>query len=1137
MRPADCIHSKRPYSRDSPSFIANITCGPGRGVTPVDSVRVSIDAALADRYAIEHELGSGAMALVFLAHDLKHDRWVAIKVLKPDIATAIGADRFHREIEVVARLTHPHILSLHDSGEAAGLLYFVMPYVEGESVREQLQRDKHLSVPEATRIAREMADALEYAHLHGVVHRDVKPANIMLSSGHALLADFGIARLVEGADETLTGTGITVGTPAYMSPEQISGDEPLDGRSDVYSLGCVLYEMLTGHPPFTDASRRAVLVHHMVDSPPDVRSETPDVPRELAGIVRVALQKEPQKRFESAAALSTALSTVRSDIDITNGARLRRSLKRRGSRLGHWRRLGAIAALILLAIGIPAILRTFIKPAEPAFAREDPRGSYAVVAFDRSGQTEEEVELSARAADLLAFYLDGWDRVDATLEHELAGTKLELGLQGPALPTLEDALRLTRSTRVGTLIGVRTRVLDDGVHFDARQYDVETGEPLGPSTQVRAASRDLQALVMPVAAEILELRGENPDALKQESGSQQAWQQFLAARSALYDWRLEEAELGFRAAIDSDPGFARAQHYLAVTLFWETSRDIARRTELLPSIQRISTEAQRLASTAELNPALERHIGGLHSFVTGDYESARTLFGEQLETDPTDTEALLFLGVVEWTDPWLAEGSEPPQPRGDINLARQAFETSSRLWPEFQLSRGMQFEITGDLSDYWRGPMCPMFLSQSNAPMVVAPYEDPFDSDWVALYPILEGDSIDWVRCEDAFDWEDKVAARREFVSSAEKLYEESIADIERWARFAPDQARPQEEWADLVLWWRSRLPCDSDTSVANELTREALSHLDAALALSADTAPKLKIDHAVLRMAAGLADAVETARLVDGALLGVEQPAGEPFATPSWAAANAYLAAGQPSRAIDHMRAIWANEGRSAEDPSDPEIRHEHGDVFQHMGEIRVLGATGATGPRLDAAVAEVNWAWSAPSYPDPERRRAVLRQSSSLIERSRAADIRPALALDPEARKLWFSEWGDLEENIPDVWRGLLALDHGPDSAAVWLAPAVERLEAMRRPYATEYFITGLLAQEVGDHQTAADLFGRIQTCPQRIGLLDVGWGLTRLGRLYRARSLERLGREEEAAAERSRVEAEWAEAEPECAAMLEE
>jgi len=1105
----------------------------------VDSVRASIGPALADRYSIERELGAGAMALVFLAHDLKHDREVAIKVLKPDLASAIGAERFHREIEVVAGLTHPHILSLHDSGEAAGLLYFVMPYVEDESVRESLQRDQRLSVPEATRIAREMADALEYAHRHGIVHRDVKPANIMLSSGHALLADFGIARLVEGADETLTGSGITVGTPAYMSPEQVSSDEPLDGRSDVYSLGCVLFEMLTGHPPFTDASRRAVLVHHMVDSPPDIRSECPDLPPELAGIVRTALQKEPGKRFESAAAMSAALATVRSDIDITNGARLRRVLKRRGSRLGKWKRSGAIAALILLALGIPAILRTVIQPAEPAFAIEDPRGSYAAVAFDWVGQTEEETAIALEAADLIALNLDGWQNVDATLEHELTGTIHDLGLGGPTLASLDDGLLLTRSVGVGTLIGVRVRLRGDTVYLEARQYDVETGESLGPSRQERGPIGDLMPIVAPIAAEILELRHEDPDALKRESSSQEAWKRFLEARTALYDWRLQDAEEGFREAIAFDPEFARAQHYLAVTLFWQTTRDVELRRDLLPVIQRITSEAHRLAWPAALNPRLEGHISGLNAFATGDYSAARSDFHELIASDSTDAEAWLFLGVVEWTDPWFVEGSDPLTPRGDVNLARHAFQASSRLWPEFQLSRGLQFEIAEDLGNNMMSPSCPVFLVP-DGDVLVPPYTDPDDVEWDAVFPLLEGDSIAWTACNPVFEEMDRAEARLRYAPDAKWLFDESIEEIERWARFAPDQARPREEWADMVLWWRSRLACDADTAVSAGLAREALGHLEAARALTPDTTPQQEISHALLRLAAGRTDAATTALLVDSIVEGMEPPAAGEYATPSWTAANVFLAAGMPAKAIERMRGIWVQESRSTLDPAvplsdedlHPEARYDYGDIFQHMGEIRVLGAVGATGPRLDKAVAEVNWAWSAPRNPDHERRRAVLRRSTAVRERARSADIRPALALDREARTLWFSEWGDLEETIPDVWRGLLAMDEGPDSAVAWLEPAVEQLEAMSRPYATDYFITGLLAQAAGDDETAADLFARVEICPLRLRLIDIGWGLSRLSRLYRARSLERLGRDAEAAAEYSRVAADWSEAEPECA-----
>jgi len=201
---------------------------------------------LADRYRIDRELGRGGMATVYLAHDLRHDRPVALKVLHPELAATLGPERFQREIKLAARLQHPHILSVYDSGETTGQLWFTMPFIEGESLRERLQRERQLPVDEALRITREAALALDYAHRHGIIHRDIKPENILLSDGQALVADFGIARAFLVDQEQLTQTGFAVGTPAYMSPEQAAGDRELDSRTDVYALGAVLYEMLTG---------------------------------------------------------------------------------------------------------------------------------------------------------------------------------------------------------------------------------------------------------------------------------------------------------------------------------------------------------------------------------------------------------------------------------------------------------------------------------------------------------------------------------------------------------------------------------------------------------------------------------------------------------------------------------------------------------------------------------------------------------------------------------------------------------------------------------------------------------------------------------------------------------------------------
>src|SRR6267142_446127 len=239
----------------------------------------SLRSALADRYQIDRELGHGGMAVVFLAHDLKHHRQVAIKVLRPELAQALGADRFLREIEIAARLNHPHILPLHDSGEADGLLYYVMPYVEGESLRDRLDREKQLPIADAVAITCAVANALSYAHSHDVVHRDVKPENILLSNGEAVVADFGIAGAIDAAGGgKLTRTGIVLGTPAYMSPEQGAGDRALDGRSDVYSLGCVLYEMLAGEPPFTGPTSQAIIAKRFTDPVPSARRLRETVP-------------------------------------------------------------------------------------------------------------------------------------------------------------------------------------------------------------------------------------------------------------------------------------------------------------------------------------------------------------------------------------------------------------------------------------------------------------------------------------------------------------------------------------------------------------------------------------------------------------------------------------------------------------------------------------------------------------------------------------------------------------------------------------------------------------------------------------------------------------------------------------------
>src|SRR6266566_3560957 len=278
----------------------------------MERVREALSAALGDRYRIERVLGRGGMATVYVAEDLRHSRQVAIKVLRPDVAAAIGAERFLREIAIAARLTHPHVLPLIDSGQADGSLYYVMPYVRGETLRERLVREQRFALKDALRIAREVGAGLDYAHREGFVHRDVKPENVLLADGHAVLADFGIARAIfQAGGEHVTEVGLAIGTPEYMSPEQAAGDRELDGRCDEYAIACVVYEMLAGEPPFSGDSARAIVAKHLSEPPAPLRARRPDAPAAVEQALARALAKAPADRFASVAEFTAALEETR----------------------------------------------------------------------------------------------------------------------------------------------------------------------------------------------------------------------------------------------------------------------------------------------------------------------------------------------------------------------------------------------------------------------------------------------------------------------------------------------------------------------------------------------------------------------------------------------------------------------------------------------------------------------------------------------------------------------------------------------------------------------------------------------------------------------------------------------------------
>ncbi|WP_411279239.1 protein kinase domain-containing protein [Gemmatimonas sp.] len=333
--------------------------------------------ALADRYTIARELGAGGMATVYLARDLKHDRLVALKVLKPELAAVIGGERFLSEIKTTANLQHPHILALFDSGAVNGTVFYAMPFIDGESLRDKLDREKQLPIDDALRIAREVADALQYAHERGVIHRDIKPENILLQGGHALVADFGIALAASTTGGArMTETGMSLGTPTYMSPEQAMGERTLDARTDIYALGCVLYEMLVGDPPFTGSTAQAIVARVLIGTPESLTAQRGTIPPHVEATVMTALQKLPADRFASAKAFSEALANS-SFTTAGTAHHLTRGPQPATSR----RTVSALAAVALLSVAAAVIgttgwmrTRRTPEPVAARFAIELPEG-------------------------------------------------------------------------------------------------------------------------------------------------------------------------------------------------------------------------------------------------------------------------------------------------------------------------------------------------------------------------------------------------------------------------------------------------------------------------------------------------------------------------------------------------------------------------------------------------------------------------------------------------------------------------------------------------------------------------------------------------------------------------------------------
>jgi serine/threonine protein kinase/Flp pilus assembly protein TadD len=552
-----------------------------------------LQTALSDRYSLEDELGRGGMATVYRAQDLKHDRVVALKVLHPELAAALGPDRFLREIKLAARLNHPHILPLFDSGAASGWLYYVMPYVEGESLRQRLEREKRLPLAEALRLVRAIGSALDYAHRQQIVHRDIKPENVMLHEGEAMVMDFGIAKAVSaaGGDTLLTQTGLMVGTPAYVSPEQAAGEREIDGRSDQYSLACVLYEMLSGVRPFTGPTAQAVLARRFTEPAPSLRTARIRVPDYVDQALTRALAREPQERFDTTISFVDA---VAHDVKKPGG---------NGSERGAQVRDGTKSIAVLPFTNMSA----------------DPENEYFT-----DGIAEEIISaLSKIQALRVASRTSSFAFKGKTEDIREIGSKLEVET------VLEGSVR-----KAGNKLRIAAQLISvaDGYQLWSERYDRELED-------VFEIQEDIAQSIAKALRVVLTER-EKREIERVPTANLEAYDYYLRGRQYFNQLRLKSLKFArqmFQRAIEIDPNYALAHAGVAYCCAFLYMYFDARASNL-------NQADQASKKAVELDPQLaEAHVArGFAVSLRKDFEEAEKYLRHGLELDPNSYDAAYF---------------------------------------------------------------------------------------------------------------------------------------------------------------------------------------------------------------------------------------------------------------------------------------------------------------------------------------------------------------------------------------------------------------------------------------------------------------------------------------------------------------
>ena len=565
-----------------------------------------LKVALKDRYDVERELGKGGMATVFLASDVKHGRKVAIKVLHEDLAMALGADRFRREIQIATSLSHPHILQLFDSGEADGQLYYVMPFIEGESLRDRIDREKILPIEDALRITTEVATALDFAHRKNIVHRDIKPENILLQEGHAVVADFGIARAVNSMNNAaaLTQTGVSLGSPTYMSPEQAFAEKDIDGRSDEYSLACVLYEMLTGQPPFTGPNAQAIMARHSMAAVPSMQIVRNTIPDEVEDLVQRALAKSPADRFPTLAEFAQELQECVIDHATVTRRIDRRTLARpvpKAAQKSNRKYIIAAAAAVLILAGGAGAWRFFGKSASAASTSTggfEP-SRVAVMYFDDVSPNR---QLAYMADGLTESLIDQLNQVQALDVVSKSGASMFKGSDASA-----DSI--AKTLRAGTLVRGTVEEVGDKLRVSVRLIDGNSGADLTdqrvafeqPKSDVFGARENLAQKV----AEFLRSRVGDEVRLREErSGTTntQAWTLLQRANTVRRDGESQSA--------NADTAASQRSFALADSLMAQAERLDPKWSDPISARAAVAlAQARRAGGALGAKPWIERGIG------------------------------------------------------------------------------------------------------------------------------------------------------------------------------------------------------------------------------------------------------------------------------------------------------------------------------------------------------------------------------------------------------------------------------------------------------------------------------------------------------------------------------------------------